>query len=402
MDLSIIIVNFNVKYFLEQALYSILKSGHNLKIEIIVIDNNSTDGSRKYLTPKFPTVKFIWNNHNPGFATSCNMGLDIASGECILFLNPDTIIPEECFNKCLKFIKSKPKCGALGVKMIDGSGSFLKESKRGFPGASASFFRLSGLTFLFPKSKIISAYYAGHLSRDAVNEIDIVAGAFFMVKRSILNKTGGFDSRFFMYGEDIDLSYRIKLAGFKNYYFPEISIIHFKGESTKKSKTYNNIFYGAMHLFVNKHFKGINNLPMHIAISAGKLLSLLKLRVKTKNYSSFHIKNIAAFGNAGSFGIIEELLNDSTENFNLKYKIEVHSKANGSEISGSLSNKFFDSILFSEGILSFKNIIHYMENNPKKYLYLIHANNSSSIVYSDDKNEKGNFISEKSNHSKFQ
>ena len=107
MDLSLIIVNFNVKYFLEQALYSILKSGHNLKIEIIVIDNNSTDGSRKYLTPKFPTVKFIWNNHNPGFATSCNMGLDIASGECILFLNPDTIIPEECFNNCLNFIKSK-------------------------------------------------------------------------------------------------------------------------------------------------------------------------------------------------------------------------------------------------------------------------------------------------------
>lgn len=395
MDLSIIIVNFNVKFFLEQCLYSVLKAGSTLKIEIIVVDNNSTDGSKEFLSPKFPEVNFIWNQNNPGFATSCNSGLKIAKGEFILFLNPDTIIPEDCFIKCLQFINSKTDCGALGVKMIDGSGSFLKESKRGFPGASASFFRLSGLTFLFPNSKIFSAYYAGHLSKNEDNEIDIVAGAFFMSRKKILDKIGGFDTRFFMYGEDIDLSYMIKLIGYKNYYFSQTSIIHFKGESTKKSSTYNNIFYQAMHLFVNKHYNSISKIPMHIAIKTGKVFSSIKLKIKEKKDPTSSIPiNIAIIANPESFTQIEKLLTYSKEKINTKYKLAAVSET--VEVDDLLSTLKLDSvshILFSEGNLSFKKIISFIENNNGLSKFLFHANKSSSIVWSDDKNKTGNFIS---------
>lgn len=397
MDLSVIIVNFNVKFFLEQCLYSVLKAGSTLNIEVIVVDNKSTDGSREYLSPKFPKVNFIWNNANPGFATSCNLGLEIAKGEFILFLNPDTIVPEDCFTKCISFIKSKPDCGALGVKMIDGSGRFLKESKRGFPGASASFFRLSGLTFLFPKSKIVSAYYAGNLSKDEDHEIDIIAGALFMVKKSILDKIGGFDSQFFMYGEDIDLSYRIKLAGYKNYYFSQITIIHFKGESTKKSDTYNEVFYKAMHLFVNKHYKGLYKIPMHFAIKTGKIFSLIKLKIKETKESRNNSSpvNIAIVANLESFPHLENLLLTSNEKINIKFKLPVASES--VELKDLLFDVNTDSvnhILFSEGNLSFKKIITFIERNNVLYKFLFHAYKSNSMVWSDNKNEKGNFISD--------
>ena len=399
MDLSIVIVNFNVKFFLEQALYSVLKASSTLTIEIIVVDNNSTDGSREYLSPKFPEVNFIWNNSNTGFATSCNLGLQIAKGEFVLFLNPDTIIPEDCFTKCIDYIKSKHDCGALGVKMIDGSGSFLKESKRGFPGASASFFRLSGLTFLFPKSKIISAYYAGHLSKDESHEIDIIAGAFFMTRKEILDKVGGFDPQFFMYGEDIDLSYRIKLAGYKNYYFSQTSIIHFKGESTKKGNSYNKIFYKAMHLFVNKHYKGLYKIPMHFAIKTGKIFSLIKLKIKGEKDSrkQFSPVNIAVIANPESFAKLEKLLRYSNEKINKIYKIPIVTESVELEnFLSEVNTNSINQILFSEGNLSFKKIINFIEKKSNLYKFLFHSYKSRSIIWSEDKNENGNFIFDES------
>ncbi len=395
MDLTVIIVNFNVKFFLEQALYSVLKAGSTLKIEVIVVDNNSTDGSKEYLSPKFPEVNFIWNNFNPGFANSCNLGLQIAKGEFVLFLNPDTIIPEDCFIKCLNFINTTPQCGALGVKMLDGSGSFLKESKRGFPGAIASFFRLSGLTFMFPKSKIISSYYAGNLPTNEENEIDIIAGAFFMVKKSILDKIGGFDAQFFMYGEDIDLSYRIQKEGYKNYYFSQTPIIHFKGESTKKSGEYNNIFYSAMHLFVNKHYKGFYKVPMHFAIKTGKIFSSIKLKARSKksNNNSQTI-NTVIFANPESIDQIEKLLVSNNSNFIIKYKIAINSPQDELEnLFANIDINSISHILLSEGNLSYKKIISFIEKHQGKYKYLFHSNKSSSIIWSDDKNANGNFIS---------
>ena len=278
MDLSVIIINYNVKHFLEQCLFSVLKATTGLHTEIIVVDNNSFDNSIAYLQPKFPVVRFIANQENVGFARACNQGLKLSTGKYILFLNPDTIVPEDCFKKCIAFFESHSDAGALGIKMLDGSGKFLKESKRSFPSPFTSLFKLFGLSRLFPHSKIFSKYHLGNLDQDKDHEVDVLAGAFMMVKREVLVSTGGFDEIFFMYGEDVDLSYRIQktmnpVTGkkYKNYYFPGSSIIHFKGESTKRgSMNYVRMFYNAMSIFVRKHYgggrAGFFNFLIHLAI----------------------------------------------------------------------------------------------------------------------------------------
>ncbi|MBK8606513.1 MAG: glycosyltransferase [Chitinophagaceae bacterium] len=239
--------------------------------EVIVVDNNSSDNSIEYLTAKFPAVKYITNKENTGFAKACNQGLQQAKGNYILFLNPDTIVPEDCFTKCVSFFEANKDAGAIGIKMLDGSGKFLKESKRSFPSPSTSLYKLFGLAKLFPRSKIFSRYHLGHLNENVNNEVDVLAGAFMMIKREVLDKVGGFDETFFMYGEDVDLSYRIQKAGFKNHYFAESSIIHFKGESTRKgSMNYVRMFYNAMSIFVRKHYggskAGIFSFLIHVAI----------------------------------------------------------------------------------------------------------------------------------------
>ena len=225
--------------------------------EIIVVDNHSTDGSIEYLRPKFPEVKFIANGSNTGFGKACNKGLAHASGEYVLFLNPDTIVAEDSFSTCISFFQKHDDCGAIGVKMLDGSGNFLKESKRSFPSPVTSLYKLTGLSRSFPHSKIFSRYHLGHLDKNKDHEVDVLAGAFMMVKKEVLDKIGGFDEIFFMYGEDVDLSYRIQKAGYKNYYVAQTTIIHFKGESTKRgSLNYVRMFYSAMSLFVRKHYGG--------------------------------------------------------------------------------------------------------------------------------------------------
>lgn len=257
MQLSVIIVNYNVKYFLEQCLHSVQKACKGIDSEIIVADNNSSDGSRIYLEEKFPAVKFIWNIDNTGFAKANNLALEKAAGDFILFLNPDTLLAEDSIEKCLQFFKTSEKTGALGIHMIDGSGNFLKESKRAFPSPLTSLSKLSGLAMLFPASELFARYHLGHLSEKENHEVDVLAGAFMMMPKKVLDEIGNFDERFFMYGEDVDLSYRIQEAGYKNYYFAGSSIIHFKGESTKRgSLNYVRLFYKAMSLFVKKHYSG--------------------------------------------------------------------------------------------------------------------------------------------------
>jgi GT2 family glycosyltransferase len=227
----------------------------NIHHEIFVVDNNSTDGSEDFFSNRFENVTFIWNNENVGFAKANNSVLSQATGDCILFLNPDTIVSENCFEVCLEFFSTHKECGAVGVKMYDGNGVYLKESKRGFPDATSAFFKMIGLNRLFPNSAFFSKYYEGHLSENETNAVDVLPGAFMMLSRNALNAVHGFDEDYFMYGEDIDLSYRIVKAGYVNYYIAETSIIHFKGESTvKSSPVYTKNFYGAMKIFVNKHY----------------------------------------------------------------------------------------------------------------------------------------------------
>lgn len=280
MQLSIIIVNYNVKAFLQQCLLSLLKACATIDAEIFVVDNNSIDGSKEFFDGKFPTVQFIWNKENIGFAKANNLALAKTTGKYVLFLNPDTIVPEDCFEKCLLYFEQQTITGALGVKLLDGEGKYLKESKRGMPGIWNSFCKLFGLTALFPTSKIFAGYYLGHLDENKNTEVDVLCGAFMLVRKDVLNAVGSFDEQFFMYGEDIDLSYRIKQDGFSNYYFAETSIIHFKGESTKAGDlNYVKNFYGAMSIFVKKHYSGGKYRMFRIFIEAAIWLRAVPLAV---------------------------------------------------------------------------------------------------------------------------
>ncbi|HUW07572.1 MAG TPA: glycosyltransferase [Williamwhitmania sp.] len=281
MKLSIIIVSYNVKDFLDQCLLSVKKAINGIDAEVFVVDNLSVDGSSKMVREHHSWAKLIENDKNSGFAVANNQAIRQSSGEYVLLLNPDTLVQEHTFTTCIQFMDSHPEAGALGVKMIDGKGAYLPESKRGLPTPAVAFYKISGLIKLFPRSKRFAHYYLGHLSKNETHEIEILAGAFMFMRTSVLAQTGLLDEAFFMYGEDIDLSYRILKAGYKNYYTPETSIIHYKGESTKKgSINYVVIFYKAMILFAKKHFNTSEaryySTAIYLAIYLRAALSLAK------------------------------------------------------------------------------------------------------------------------------
>ncbi|MEN8230319.1 MAG: glycosyltransferase [Bacteroidota bacterium] len=255
MDLSVIIVNYNVKYFLEQCLHSVRQAMEGLEVEVFVVDNNSVDGSVGEIRQKFPWVRIIENKENLGFSKANNQAARESQGRYLLLLNPDTVVEEDTFKKCIDFMDSHPDAGALGVKMIDGKGEFLPESKRSLPTPMVSFYKMFGLSSLFPKSRRFGKYHLGYLDKEKIHKVEVLAGAFMFLRKETLDKTGLLDESFFMYGEDIDLSYRITQAGYFNYYFPGTTIIHYKGESTKKgSLNYVKMFYQAMIIFAGKHF----------------------------------------------------------------------------------------------------------------------------------------------------
>lgn len=259
MDLSVVIVNYNVKHFLEQCLHSVEKAIGNLRVEVFVVDNNSVDGSCQMVHQKFPWIKVIENKENLGFAKANNQAIRLSTGKYVLLLNPDTFVQEDTLNKCFLFCENNADAGGLGVKMIDGKGNFLPESKRSLPTPTVAFYKISGLSSVFSKSRIFGKYHLGYLDKDKTHKVEILAGAFMWLRKSVLDEIGLLDEDFFMYGEDIDLSYRILKAGYSNYYFSETTIIHYKGESTKKgSINYVMVFYKAMIIFANKHFSAKN------------------------------------------------------------------------------------------------------------------------------------------------
>lgn len=253
-SVSIVIVNYRVKYFLEQTIRSAKEALQGLQGEIIVIDNNSQDDSIAYVRRLHPDVIYVENRENLGFAKANNLGFEIAQGEYILILNPDTVIGRNTLHECIRQYQSHPDCGGIGVKMHDGNGNFLPESKRAFPTPWVSFCKIFGLSRLFPKSRVFAKYHLRFLSEQEVHPVDILSGAFIFVKTSRLLKVGGFSTDYFMYGEDIDLSYCLNQAGYQNYYIPT-PIIHYKGESTQKdSYRYVKVFYEAMEIFFRKHY----------------------------------------------------------------------------------------------------------------------------------------------------
>ena len=255
MVLTVVIVNYNVKYFLEQCLRSVFAATQDLEAEVYVVDNNSSDGSAEWIKNQFPQVKLIENQENVGFSKANNQAIRLAKGDWVLLLNPDTIVPENCFNDILDYCQNHPKLGGLGVKMLDGSGVYLPESKRGLPTPEVAVYKMTGLSKLFAKNPRFGAYYHGNLSENEPQKVEVLAGAFMWMRKSVLDEIGLLDETYFMYGEDIDLSHRIRLAGYENHYFPFAPIIHYKGESTRKeSYSYVKAFYGAMIIFARRYF----------------------------------------------------------------------------------------------------------------------------------------------------
>lgn len=386
MLLSVIIVNYNVKYFLEQCLCSVQRAidyqegpaGTSLasQTEVLVVDNQSTDGSLDYLPPRFPFVQFIANSENGGFARANNQALAQCRGKYVLFLNPDTILPEEAFQQCLAFMETHPAAGALGVHMIDGSGQYLPESKRGFPSPWVSFCKMTGLTRLFPTSKWLARYYLGHLPPGEVHQVDVLSGAFFWARKEALDKTGGFDERFFMYAEDIDLSYRIQQAGYHNYYLPAPVILHFKGESTRRDARYIKLFYTAMIQFVEKHYKGTG---------AWWYVRLLKIVIRLKSLGAPNAdpqpgnttpatQKIALVGDAATMEKMKLLLMQQQHPVVLQH-----------ENAGTL-------IVCEGAAFTFSAVINKVRDNPTSQQLFIHGYNTSNAVGSSAKDKRGNYI----------
>ncbi len=256
MRLSVIIVSYNVSAFLEQCLLSVRRALQGIDGEVWVVDNCSSDDSVDMVRRRFPEVQLIANDKNAGFAVANNQAIRRSEGEYVLLLNPDTLLEEDVLQQCLCFMDEHPEAGAMGVRLVDGSGRYLPESKRGFPTLWVSFCKMTGLSALFPRSAYFNGYYLGHLDTEQTHAVEVLAGCFMFIRRRALERAGLLDEAFFMYGEDIDLSYRIRQAGFQNYYYPSVRVLHYKGESTQKdSFRYVKRFYEAMVIFARKHFQ---------------------------------------------------------------------------------------------------------------------------------------------------
>ena len=378
-ELSIIIVNYNVKHFLEQCLQSVFDACKNINAEVIVVDNNSHDASCEMITQKFSDVKIIANKDNTGFSKANNQGVAIAKGEYVLILNPDTVVAEDTFEKILDFAKTKNNLGALGVKLIDGTGTFLPESKRGIPTPKVSFNKLTGIS-----SKQTGKYYASHLKENEAGVIEVLVGAFMLIKRSIYNEVKGFDEDYFMYGEDIDLSYKIHKKGYQNYYYPKTKIIHYKGESTKKDVKYLKHFYGAMKIFYDKHFK--LNIIYDFLMSFGIKLwyNLQYFKLKKNKAQSNSIKNFIYIGeNSSAFSKIKDLL-----------KSDLAINHTAILIDDILSNNV-DTVIFDNNYINNKDIIEAMEllhkkNTKTRFRFI--PKRSNFIIGSDNSIDQGKII----------
>ncbi|MFI1772260.1 glycosyltransferase family 2 protein [Thalassobellus citreus] len=362
MKLSVIILNYNVCHFLELCLKSVEKATSTINSEIIVIDNNSIDGSCEMVKRLFPEVTLIENDENSGFSKGNNIAVSKAKGEYLCILNPDTVVAEDTFVKLLSFAENKEKLGIVGCKLINGSGVFLPESKRNIPYVNVAFKKFFGNS---------EEYYANHLNKNSIGEVDILVGAFMLIKREVYNSVLGFDEDYFMYGEDIDLSYKVHNAGYQNYYYGETSVIHFKGESTLKDKSYARRFYGAMQIFYEKHFK--KNKLFDLFVWAGIIVMCFFRRlpkVKKKN-------------------ILNYLFISDKMNEQLKDKL-----SKNIILKSNLDNVKKDTeVIFDANVLSYKEIITLIEkNNNDNITFKILPNASNFILGSDNGFRRGEII----------
>lgn len=375
MQLSIIILNYNVRYFLELCVLSVQNAIQNSDAEIIVIDNNSQDDSCEMMKKRFPNIKFIENKENSGFPKGNNIGVAAAKGEYICILNPDTVVAEDTFSKVLAFAKKQKELGIVGVKLIDGTGNFLPESKRGIPTPFVAFTKITGLYKIFPKT--FGEYYAQHLSENQTGKVDILVGAFMLMKRDLYLEIGGFDENCFMYSDDIDLSYMALKKGKTNYYFHETSVVHYKGESTVKDETYMKRFQEAMNFFYQKHFQVslLFSVFMKVGIVFFSMIKKFQGKPKLKSRPEKYILVSE-----------DEALREKFEN---KWRTLVERQ----RITKSFANNIKTEIIFDQNQLDFKTIIQAFETNKNKnFTFKILPESSDFLIGSNSSFDRGEVI----------
>lgn len=384
VKLSVVIVNYNVKYFVEQCLYSVQAALQGLSGEVFVVDNHSTDDSVAYLKPRFPQVTFIENSDNPGFAKANNQAIRLCQGEYVLLLNPDTVIGEDTLRSLCFFMDEHPEAGGIGVKMMDGHGQFLPESKRSFPSPWVSFCKLFGLSSLFPRSPRFSRYALRYLDENKPHKVDVLAGAFMLMRHEALDRVGLLDESFFMYGEDIDLSYRLVLGGYQNYYIPE-RILHYKGESTKQGDMkYIKAFYGAMIIFFHKYYPqsgwlmdGLIRTAVGLKALSAALLSPFRVKRKAKS----KCRRILVLCDPARFDEVKQVCEAQLSDVESVSLWDVNSKRVMDAISRTLVRQGYTDYAVCYPDVRFEQLFLLMDRMPdKKVTYHIYTQQSGRLV----------------------
>jgi len=377
MQLSVIILNYNVRYFLEQCVLSVQHAIKNIEAEIIVVDNNSKDDSCAMMKDRFPEIALIENTENTGFPKGNNIGVAAAKGEYICILNPDTVIAEDTFSSILEFAGEQKDFGISGIKLVDGRGHFLPESKRGVPTPWVAFTKIGGLYKLLPRREIFNRYYAQHLNENQSGKVDILVGAFMVMKREVYLSVGGFDEDCFMYSDDIDLSYTVLKKGLRNYYFAGSAVIHYKGESTVKDGAYMKRFREAMRFFYNKHFRKSPQFDLLMKIGTF-FFAVAKKNKAIPVYMPQHY--ILVSDNEKLREAIQQRLGKSV--------IRTTQIANVL----SLKNKKAE-VIFDNELLSFKECITFMEQQKNNgYTFKIRPEGSDYLIGSNSSNDRGEVI----------
>jgi GT2 family glycosyltransferase len=355
LKLSVVILNYNVRYFLELCLKSVFQAVKNIEAEVIVVDNASEDDSVQMIKKLFPEVILVHNKENTGFSKGNNIGVKKAIGEYVCILNPDTVIAEDIFKKLIDFSETKEKLGIVGCKLINGRGVFLPESKRNIPFVKAAIKKLLGN----PED-----YYAEHVDLNENGPVDVLVGAFMLLKKDVYNKIGGFDEDYFMYGEDIDISYKALKAGYRNYYYGKSTIIHFKGESTLRDKLYAKRFFGAMQIFYKKHFK--RNLLFNLAVRSGIQLAYFFRKPIVNNKKI--VKRYFLLSDKMNFDLQKVLSKEIILKSNIEDNIQKYTE-----------------LILDSNTFSYKTIITILEENyhQKFITYKILVKDSNYIIGSD-------------------
>ena len=386
--LSVIIVNYNVKFYLEQCLESVRRASKGLQVETFVVDNLSTDGSVAYLRERFPEVTFIENRENVGFARANNQAIRQSKGRYVLLLNPDTFVGEDTLARMVEFMEAHPEAGGAGAYMLNADGTFAPESRRGLPTPFVAFCKMSGLTKLFPKSRLLGRYYMGYLDANEVNEIEAISGACMMLRREALDKVGLLDEDFFMYGEDIDLSYRVLKGGYKNYFIPT-RMLHYKGESTaKNSYRYAYTFYQAMRLFFRKHYghySFIISLPINAATWASTFMAYIsnRLRYRKKPKVVSLPMNALVVGDAAMIAEVRALLEKSGVEGNRVFLEATEATLPAGHLSDKVSLEGLDMVVYDTEHYSYATILRLLEHTPGNTLRIATYSAKSKVLITD-------------------